>query len=171
MLLRAYFLVFLVWGQTFSLFSDEVAQVPAAVSGESSLVRKDQMNESGEKLGSFIDDIGASLASTPVAWMNEPAWRGIIWLKILTSGLLLLVLIIGAPWLHRAIGRRLQPPGEDRPPSASQVLLDAVRHPLYLFIWVCGIYWTLTPLFPHFANSNGSNSAQSLAGMSPMQLH
>ncbi|MCF7786687.1 MAG: mechanosensitive ion channel family protein [Prosthecobacter sp.] len=164
MMLRAYFFAFLVWGQTFALISAEVEQVPAAIPGESSLLRKDHLNESGEKLGSIIDDIGASLATTPMAWMNEPAWRGIIWLKVLTSGLLLLVLIIGAPWLQRAIARRLQTPGEGRPPSAFQVLLDAARHPLYLFIWICGIYWALTPLFPHFANSNGSNRAQSLAG-------
>lgn len=168
-MLRAYYLAFLVWGQAVALHAaeeeeEEEERVPAAIPSESSLVRKEQMNESGERLGSVIDDIGASLAATPMEWMNEPVWRGIIWLKILTSGLLLLVLIIGAPLLHRAIGRRLQTPAADRPQSASQLLLDALRHPLYLFICVCGGYWTLTPLFPHFANSNGSNKAQSLAG-------
>lgn len=164
MMLRRLLLAFLILGQFAPLFAEPVQPVPAAKPDESSFVRKDQLNESGEKLASVIDDVGTSLAKTPFAWMNAPVWRGISYLKFLTSGTLLIVLLIGAPLLRRAIGRRLQPPAENRPPNASQILLDALRHPLYLFIWVCGVYWTLTPLFPYFTNANGDNRAQSLAG-------
>ena len=73
MMLRACFLAFLVKGKAFSLFSAEVEQVPVDIPGKSSLVSKDQMNESGKKLGTIIDVIGASLSAAPVSWMNEPA--------------------------------------------------------------------------------------------------
>src|SRR5690606_1269957 len=40
----------------------------------------------------------------------------------------------------------------------------AVRHPLYLFMWVCGVYWALTPLFRHFADAGGRNVLRTAAG-------
>jgi hypothetical protein len=43
-------------------------------------------------------------------------------------------------------------------------VLEALRRPLYVVIGVCGIYWALTPLFPHFASPGGANRVHAIAG-------
>lgn len=108
------------------------------------------MDAAGEKLGDAIDDVAHRWRPTRASWLNRRARRKISWLKLITSGALVLALAIGSPLLRCAIERRLDARLRGEPQSASQVVLDAIRHPLYLFMWMCGVSWALTPLFPSF---------------------
>jgi MscS family membrane protein len=47
--------------------------------------------------------------------------------------------------------------------SWARILLNAISHPLSLFIWVYGIYAAMSPLFGHFQSPDGTNFVHTVA--------
>ena len=120
--------------------------------------------EAAKKVSAKIDQ-----TASKVAWLfgkgsNEEVYAGIKVLKLLVSFCILLFFLTLERVLNWLIGIRLK-----RVHSGATgvvwrgFVLEALRKPLSLVLWVNGIHLALTPLYPHFEEPGGANLVYSVA--------
>ncbi len=126
--------------------------------------RFDAIYETARKIGAKID-----YAATKAAWLfgqgaNEEVYAGIKLLKLLVSLGILLFFFALERLLNWLIGTRLKRvPEDDGVIVWKGFVLEALRKPLSLIVWVNGIHLALSPLYPHFEEPDGANLVYSVA--------
>jgi len=133
----------------------------SATEHEATPVEKTVIDETGERMGKSIDQLGEKATSHMGSWVGVEVFAGISWLKLGICLLLLFAVILGERFIRFIIGaqvRRIVPP--EGAISWKKLLLSALAKPLSLFIWAYGIYWAFSPLFIHFLTAEGTNLVQ-----------
>lgn len=127
-------------------------------------VATEKIDEAGKKVGEKIDEVAEKSSYVFGDWVRAKAFNGITWLKLLSTLFILLIVLVVERSLNYFIRRRLRRiEVEDREPTWSEVLLEALCKPLCLFIWIYGSYFALSPLFVHFEIPFGTNFLKNYA--------
>ncbi|MFC1834066.1 mechanosensitive ion channel family protein [Thermodesulfobacteriota bacterium] len=117
-----------------------------------------RIDKAGKKVGEKIDEVSKNSSYLLGDWVTSKAFNGIIWLKLISTALILLMVLLVERLLNYLIKRRLRRiESEERAPTWFEVLLEALRRPLCLFMWVYGSYFAISPLFVHFDVPFGTN--------------
>lgn len=119
------------------------------------------LDQAGNKVGQQIDLFTQQASSRLGGWINQKVFAGISWLKLILSLLLLFIVLLIERIVRLLINRRLSKIGDQK--KAKHLILEAVSKPLSMFIWVYGIYISLTPLFAHFREPDGTNLIYTIA--------
>ena len=123
-------------------------------------VRSDfgRIDQAGNKVGEKIEQLGEKASDRLGGWINSNVYFGISWLKLLFCLLLVFLVVIVERMIRFLIQRKIEsiPSVEGRISWARLILMSIVR-PLSLLIWVYGIYGSLSPLYRHFQEQDGSN--------------
>jgi small-conductance mechanosensitive channel len=127
-------------------------------------IETETLDAAGEKLGKEVDAFGKKIEAVFGSWVNVKFWRGITWLKLLASALLLVVFIV----IERTLSARLKAtarkiPVENKSALSKKVLLEAITSPLSFLILVYGAYASISPLFKHFQDTKGRNVVHDVA--------
>ena len=89
---------------------------------------------------------------------------GITWLEIVLAVVTMAMVLVFERTINQIIRRRIIRPSEqERDPNWFEIFLGALAKPLVLFIWVYGVYATLTPLFSHFDQYFGPDVVRRIA--------
>ncbi len=117
-----------------------------------------KIEEAGKKVGEKLDEVAEKSSHVLGDWVTATAFNGVTWLKLILVILLLLAVLVFQRVLNHLIDRRLQRTKvEAQATTWLEVLLEALAKPLFLFVWVYGCYFALSPLFAHFDIPFGKN--------------
>ena len=118
----------------------------------------DEIDQTEQVICTQVAGIEDKAANILGGWVKYDLLLGISWLKLGFCLLLIIIVLVIDRVLHAIIFVRLRSLTEQRRRLEwTGVLLDSLSKPLSLFIWVYGVYFALSPLFPHFVASDGSN--------------
>lgn len=126
-------------------------------------LKKEGFEKAGQTLGKQVDEFEAGLASGSADWLRNPAFLGISRLKLLLSILLLCLLGMLDLILRWLIGRKVaryqlnQPTLADLAKHASNridMIIEALRPPLSLFIWGYGGLTVVAFLFSQISHED-----------------
>jgi MscS family membrane protein len=143
--------------------SKSTEDVKVVVDEEKSISKPitDDIDEAGESISNKLESFEKEASSILGGWVSYHVFLGISWLKLGVCAILLLVVFLVDRISHLVIFVRLRGLTEQRRRLEwTSVILDSFSKPLSLFIWAYGAYFALSPLFPHFAASDGSNLFQ-----------
>lgn len=116
------------------------------------------IDKAGEKIANSIDEMGTTASRYLGDWVNRKAFADISWIKLLFCVVLLLAVMVVERVLRILILHRIQSiPSIEGVISWMRLLLQALIKPLSLAVYVYGIYAAVSPLFSHFATSDGTN--------------
>ncbi|MDQ7785206.1 MAG: mechanosensitive ion channel family protein [Desulfomonilaceae bacterium] len=128
-------------------------------------VDTEKIEEAGKRVGEKLDQVVEKSSHVLGDWVTAKAFSGVSWLKLVATVLVFLVIVVTERTVNHLIRRRLQRiESEQRAPTWFEVLLDALRRPLSLFIWVYGFYFAISPLFIHFDLPFATNVLRDSAG-------
>ena len=126
--------------------------------------RFDLIYETARKVSAKIDAAASNMASLLGQGSNKEVYAGIKLLKLLVSLGVLLLFFSLERLINWLIGTRLSRIRQRYPGVTWRgFILEALRQPLSLILWVNGIHLALTPLYPHFEDFDGSNVVYSVA--------
>ena len=130
----------------------------AGVQEEDPIPAPDEIDQTEQVICTKVAGIEEKAANILGDWIKYDVLLGISWLKLGFCLLLIVIVLIIDRVVHAIIFVRLRSLTDQRRRLEwTGVFLDALSQPLSLFIWVYGVYFALSPLFPHFAASDGSN--------------
>jgi MscS family membrane protein len=113
-------------------------------------VETEKIDEAAQRVTRKIDEIGWSTSRYLGDWMNAGIVYGITWFKLAFCFVLLLVVAIVRRLCETFIEWRLKRvAGNGRPAAWKLIVLQALRRPLGLFVWVYGLYAALALLLVH----------------------
>jgi MscS family membrane protein len=116
------------------------------------------IDKAGEKIANSIDEMGNTASRYLGDWVNRKTIADISWIKLLFCVVLLLAVMVVERVLRILILHRIQSiPSIEGVISWMRLLLQALVKPLSLAVYVYGIYAAVSPLFSHFATSDGTN--------------
>jgi small-conductance mechanosensitive channel len=126
-------------------------------------LKKKGFEETGQKLGNKVDNLGKNMVSSRTEWLNSEAAWGISYLKLLISLLSFLALLLGQFLLRKLIlrsqkkyelhGRSLRELAE-RSHNWFDPMFEAFYPPFALFIWVYGGLTIVSFLFSHTSSND-----------------
>ncbi len=117
-----------------------------------------KINQAGKKVSEGIERFSNGAKPHIVRWVNREVFSGISWFKLLICLFMLFCVVVFERLLRWFINRRIESiPKKEGTISWMRLLLKTAISPLSLFIWVCGVYGVLSPLFSHFQSPDGSN--------------
>lgn len=117
-----------------------------------------KIDQAGEKIGKGIDRFSEKASSHIGGWINTKVFPGITWLKFSVSLFLAFCVVLAERMLRWVIRAQLRHiPAEEDVAPLKDLFLKALYRPVSLFIWVYGIYWSLSPLYIHFQPPAGTN--------------
>ena len=118
----------------------------------------DDIDLAGRALGQKISGIEDEVAGITGGWVKYHVFWDVSWLKLGFCLFLILIVLVVDRSVHAIIFVRFRTLTEHRRRLEwTGMLLEALSKPLTLFIWGYGLYLALSPLYPHFAASDGSN--------------
>lgn len=121
-------------------------------------INTEGIDKAGEKVGNSIEEMGNAASRYLGDWINRKAFVDISWIKLLFCVLLLLAVMVVERILRALIQHKIQTiPSIEGSISWMRLLLQALTKPLSLAIYVYGIYAAVSPLYAHFATSDGTN--------------
>jgi MscS family membrane protein len=124
-----------------------------------------RIDEAGKKVGDKIDEVAEKSSHALGDWVLAKAFNGISWMKLISTALMLLIVLVLERTLNYLIKRRLRRiEDEERAPTWIEVLLRALCRPLCLVIWFYGSYFALSPLFVHFDVPFSANVLKGYSG-------
>jgi MscS family membrane protein len=117
-----------------------------------------KVDQVGEKVGQQIDFFSETASLYIGPWVNATVVYGITWLKLILCLVLLFLVLFIERVVRLVLDRRIKTTEEAKDAiKINHLVLEAVAKPLSMFIWVYGIYISITPLFVHFNNPDGVN--------------
>ena len=143
---------------------DEGTETAPRAEKEIAPVKTEKIDMVGEKVGDRIDKIGETASSYFGRWISGSVFAGVSWLKLLFCFFLVLLVVLIERIINWIIDKKIQSlPSREGFISWARILLNAISHPLSLFIWVYGIYAAMSPLFGHFQSPDGTNFVHTVA--------
>ncbi len=124
-----------------------------------SVVKTEKIDAAGERIGAGIEHFGRKAARSLGGWVNARALFDISWLKLLTCLAMTFLVVLFERilrWMLRRRQKRMEAEA-DAENLWARLLLRALIRPLSLFLWIYGIYISLSPLFVHFKTADGAN--------------
>ena len=126
------------------------------------IIKGDKLEAAGQDIGNRIEAFGTRASGRVGGWINAKVFYDISWMKLLVCLIFVLAVVV----LERLATlffrkRRFDPAAEDL--SWRDYLINALSRPAKLFIWVYGLYASLTPLYAHFKSPHGVNLVQDVA--------
>ncbi len=113
-------------------------------------VETEKIDEAAQRVTRKIDEIGWFTSRYLGDWMNAEIGYRITWLKLGFCFVLLLAVAIVRRLCETLIEWRLKRvAGNGQPAAWKQIVLEALRRPLGLFVWVYGLYAALALLLVH----------------------
>lgn len=126
--------------------------------------RVDRLYEAARQISSKLDHLGSMISATFGRGSDKEVSAGIRWLKLIVSLITLLCFVTLERLFNWLIGIRLRrTPQDESGVTWRGFVLEPLRKPLSLFLWVNGVYLALTPLYPHFEDPDGTNLVYSVA--------
>ncbi|WP_245994473.1 mechanosensitive ion channel family protein [Desulfosoma caldarium] len=130
-------------------------------------MKTERIDETAKKIGSTLDNMSEKASRRLGTWVNARLFFGISWLKLLFCLGLVFAVVVFERLVRFVVRRKLQMIQDTKGSESWQFLiLETVRTPLTLFIWVYGIYAALSPLFGHFQAPDGTNLVHLVASRS-----
>ncbi|ROQ90937.1 MscS family membrane protein [Desulfosoma caldarium] len=130
-------------------------------------LKTERIDETAKKIGSTLDNMSEKASRRLGTWVNARLFFGISWLKLLFCLGLVFAVVVFERLVRFVVRRKLQMIQDTKGSESWQFLiLETVRTPLTLFIWVYGIYAALSPLFGHFQAPDGTNLVHLVASRS-----
>lgn len=121
----------------------------------------EKVTQAGKKVGDSINLAGNMAAKYMGAWVNAEFLFGITWLKSIACLFLLLLLLVIERLFQWWLQMRLKNiTTTDEIIPWGKLALRALSKPLSLFIWVYGVYFSMSPIFIHFQTNEGENLVQ-----------
>lgn len=127
-------------------------------------VQTEKIDQAAQKIGANIDKMSEKASRRLGKWVDAKIIYGVSWLKLGVCLGLLFVVVVFERLVRAVLRRRLQrleQAGEKE--GWLYLVVETLRKPLTLFIWVYGVYAALSPLFGHFQAPDGSNLVHSVA--------
>jgi len=147
--------------QAQSLAAEE-AQSSGQAEYEAQAIKPSKQNEivekTSDKIGQQVDFLSRQASLRIGPWVNAKVMGGITWLKIIFSLFILLLVLVFERFVRMALARAKKTMDtEDSRNTIRFIVLESLARPLSMFIYIYGIYFTLTPLMVHFRSPTGAN--------------
>lgn len=127
-------------------------------------VEAEQIDKAAEKVGKKVDELEWMLGLKWGRWVWTEAFYGISWLKIFAVSLVIALVVLMERGIHWYIRRRLRRVEEgEREESWREIVLDAARLPLSLFIVVYGLFAAISPLLGQLEREGTIRGIRSIA--------
>lgn len=131
---------------------------PAPSEGQDLKPEIGKIDQAGHKVGEKIDQFGEKASDRLGSWINGKILLDISWLMLIFCLVLVFLVVILERMIRLMIQRKIGSiPQVEGQISWTRLMLRAIVRPLSLFIWVYGMYIALSPLYSHFASTDGSN--------------
>lgn len=116
-------------------------------------------------MNEHMDNLSRIVSSYMGDWVNTSVFADITWINIFFCLFIIFCTGVLERSIRWIIDKKSGPqPPMDKPGTWQSILLWAASKPVSLFIWVYGLYFSISPLFSRFQMADGSSLLKTVAG-------
>jgi small-conductance mechanosensitive channel len=121
------------------------------------------LQQMADALALIVVNAIASLGGRENSPLQTDLFAGVTLAEVITSGLfIVLVVLVNSLILKRVRRRVLAKQADGDPKSWRLLIVEAVSRPLFLTVWIYGIYFAVSPLIVHFQAGDTEHPARVL---------